>query len=196
MAEAIQHVPPDRSSYFDWSPVWAGAAVAVATTVVLTQFGAAAGLGAGETMVSESTASWGVTVAALWLAVTALGSSTAGGYLAGRMRMPLALAETNEREFRDGAHGLTVWAVSTVVALLAAAVLALSADAGVTAASRDIPENVVRYARNGSVILAFATAASAALGAAAAWFAAELGGKHRDDNINIHQLVPVFMRRR
>jgi len=199
MAEAINHTNPDRSSYFDWSPVWAGTAVAVASSLVLTQFGAAAGLGAGDTMVNETTASWGVTVAGLWLAVTALSASTAGGYLAGRMRMPLAVADASEREFRDGVHGLTVWAVSTVVALLAMSLLSLSASVGataaVTAAAAEVPETVARYARNGSVILAFSTAASAALGAAAAWFAAELGGRHRDENISIHQLVPAFMRR-
>ena len=150
-------------------------------------------------MVNETTASWGVLVAGLWLAVTALSASTAGGYLAGRMRMPLAAADPNEREFRDGVHGLTVWAVSTVLALLVASLLAISASAGVTAASAavtEIPENVARYARNGSVIIAFATAAAAALGAAAAWFSAEMGGKHRDDNINIGELVPAFMRKR
>ena len=199
MARTPEQVISDRSSYFDWSPVWAGTAVAVATSLVLSQFGAAAGFAAGETMVNETTASWGVLVAGLWLAVTALAAATAGGYLAGRMRMPLSAADPNEREFRDGVHGLTVWAVSTVLALLAASVLALSAGAGVTAASvaaTDIPENVARYARNGSVILAFATAAAAALGAAAAWFSAETGGKHRDDNINIGELVPAFMRKR
>lgn len=199
MVKPVEQLATDRSTYFDWSPVWAGAAVAVATSLVLSQFGAAAGLAAGETMVNDTTASWGVLVGALWLAVIALSASTAGGYLAGRMRMPLAAADPNEREFRDGVHGLTVWAVSTTIALLAASVLALSASAGVTAASvaaTDIPENVARYARNGSVILAFATAASAALGAAAAWFSAEMGGKHRDDNINIGELLPAFMRKR
>ncbi|NNJ75301.1 MAG: hypothetical protein HKP56_09090 [Anderseniella sp.] len=199
MAKSIEQLTSDRSTYFDWSPVWAGTAVAVATSLVLSQFGAAAGLGVGKTMVNDTTASWGVLVAGLWLAVTALSASTAGGYLAGRMRMPLAAADPNEREFRDGVHGLTVWAVSTVIALLAASMLALSASAGATAASAavtDIPENVARYARNGSVIIAFATAAAAALGAAAAWFSAEMGGKHRDDNINIGELVPAFMRKR
>lgn len=199
MAKSIEQLTSDRSTYFDWSPVWAGTAVAVATSLVLSQFGAAAGLGVGETMVNETTASWGVLVAGLWLAVTALSASTAGGYLAGRMRMPLAAADPNEREFRDGVHGLTVWAVSTVLALLVASLLAISASAGVTAASAavtEIPENVARYVRNGSVIIAFATAAAAALGAAAAWFSAEMGGKHRDDNINIGELVPAFMRKR
>lgn len=199
MAKAIEQIPADRSTYFDWSPVWAGTAVAVAISLVLSQFGAAAGLGAGDTMINDTTASWGVYVAGLWLALTALSASTAGGYLAGRMRMPLAASEPSEREFRDGAHGLTVWAVSTIIALLAASVLALSASAGTTAAASvaaaEIPENVARYARNGSVILAFATGASAALGAAAAWFAAEIGGRHRDDNINISELLPAFLRK-
>jgi hypothetical protein len=39
---------------------------------------------------------------------------------------------------------------------------------------------VVRRARANAVIVAFMAAASLLCGAAAAWFAAELGGRHRD----------------
>jgi hypothetical protein len=41
-------------------------------------------------------------------------------------------------------------------------------------------ENLAR-ARRSSVILAFMAGAAALLGAAAAWFAAAIGGQHRDD---------------
>jgi hypothetical protein len=43
-----------------------------------------------------------------------------GGYVAGRMRMPAA-EELAEHEFRDGAHGFAVWALTLFVAGLIAA---------------------------------------------------------------------------
>jgi hypothetical protein len=42
----------------------------------------------------------------------------------------------------------------------------------------------IRRARRASVILAFMAGAAALLGAAAAWFAAGLGGRHRDEAIS------------
>src|SRR5262249_12367026 len=51
--------------------------------------------------------------------------------------------------------------------------------ADVTAAAR----RAARRARAASVVIGFMTAASLALGAAAAWFAAGLGGSHRDSAI-------------
>jgi hypothetical protein len=52
--------------------------------------------------------------------------------------------------------------------------------AEVTAAAR----RAVRRARDLSVVIGFMTAASLALGAAAAWFAANIGGQHRDRAIS------------
>jgi hypothetical protein len=44
-------------------------------------------------------------------------------------------------------------------------------------------------ARKVSVYLAFLTAATLALGAAAAWGATRLGGRHRDQNVDLGHLV-------
>jgi hypothetical protein len=46
-----------------------------------------------------------------------------GGYLAGRLRIPLRPHSREEVEFRDGIHGLLVWALAVLIgALLAVAV--------------------------------------------------------------------------
>ncbi len=154
------------------------------------------GLGLGETMVNETTPSWNVVVAGLWLVLTAIGASSAGGYIAGRMRMPVLGADPGEREFRDGIHGLGVWAIGSILALLASTIVTMASSIGAASASAgDVAETVARFAHNGSVILAFGTAAAAAIGAGAAWFAAEAGGKHRDENTSVNVVVPGFIRK-
>lgn len=55
------------------------------------------------------------------------------------------------------------------------------AERRVDAAIASAKENIAR-ARRATVILAFMAGAAALLGAAAAWFAATVGGKHRDDS--------------
>ncbi|HSM41898.1 MAG TPA: hypothetical protein VK862_14185, partial [Afifellaceae bacterium] len=51
------------------------------------------------------------------------------------------------------------------------------------------------FARRSGVVLGFATSAGAALSAAVAWYAATLGGEHRDQGINVYGFVPAFLKR-
>lgn len=188
------------SSYLEWGAVFGGAFLAGAISVVLLQFAAGVGLAVGDPTLHDGSASWNVLVAGLWVALVALASSAAGGYVAGRMRSRWGDAVEAEVEFRDGAHGLVVWAVSTVgVALVMAAIAALSAvgagAAAGAATSGDPSAEVLRLTANVSTIFGFATAAGAALGAAAAWYAAILGGEHRDKGTPIHEIVPERVRR-
>ena len=44
--------------------------------------------------------------------------------------------------------------------------------------------------------VAFSIRAAAAFGAGAAWFAAKLGGEHRDKGVDVNSLVPIFGKRR
>lgn len=195
--------------------------------------------------------------------LVAIGSFALGGYLAGRVRSSWATTP-DEIEFRDGTHGLLVWALAVVLAALltwatANAVSALNtnnstarpaagepsflayeldrlfrserrpdtvdpdarAEAGrilmtglgrrdIASDDRSYLTRVVsartglnandagqrvsqvvaearqanRQARASAIIIGFMTAASLAAGAAAAWFAAEIGGRHRDQSIN------------
>jgi hypothetical protein len=102
--------------YLHWNPVLAGAIVAAALSFVLLSFGSAIGLA-----VASPSSSWRDTSSALallgglWLLLTALASFGLGGYLAGRLRTPWSVAAPHEVEFRDGLHGLLVWALAIMI---------------------------------------------------------------------------------
>jgi hypothetical protein len=49
-------------------------------------------------------------IAVAWFVIVMIGSFLVGGYFAGRFRTPIELRSA-EREIRDGAHGLLVWAL-------------------------------------------------------------------------------------
>jgi hypothetical protein len=70
-----------------------------------------------------------------------------------------------------------------LVRLVAARTGATDAERRVDAAIASANENIAR-ARKSSVILAFMAGAAALLGAAAAWFAACVGGRHRDGTVS------------
>jgi hypothetical protein len=264
-AEGAIPTPGGPLSYIHWGPVVAGAIAAAAVWFVLMTFAAAVGL---ATLSPSPT--WRDTSIALallsgvWLLLVAAGSFGLGGYLAGRVRSSWATSE-DEVEFRDGAHGLLVWALAVVIGAVltwATATALTSVAAGTTTvlrssqgepaflayeldrlfrserrpeqadaearaeagriivtgvgrrdiaaddrtylsrlvaartglapadADRRVGEVVAqsrraaRRARASSVIIGFMTAASLAAGAAAAWFAAGIGGRHRDRAIS------------
>src|SRR6202030_1000702 len=111
--------------YLAWTPSWVGAIVSAALSFVLLAFGAALGLA-----VASPSSTWRDTSAVLtllsglWLLLTALASFGLGGYLAGRLRIPLRPHTREEVEFRDGIHGLLVWAMAVLIgALLRSAVI-------------------------------------------------------------------------
>jgi hypothetical protein len=200
----------------------------------------------------------------------AVSSFAAGGYLAGRLRRREANASQAEVDIRDGASGLTVWAVAVVLgALLAAATadsVVKSASAGAASSKSDAALSGDRYvdrllrgdgdaaqsaplaeatrnvvsrlvvasptgsfsdedraylvniiaswtnvpptsadervdavsrqmksdadkARKLGIYFGFLTAATLAVGAATAWAAARVGGRHQDQNIGLRHLV-------
>jgi len=101
-----------------------GALVAAALSFVLLAFGSALGLAAASPSSSwRDTSAIFTLVSGLWLLLTALASFGLGGYLAGRLRIPLRPHSRDEVEFRDGIHGLLVWAIAVLIgAILAVAV--------------------------------------------------------------------------
>jgi MFS family permease len=187
---------PQGQSYLEWGAVWGGSVIAIATSTVLGQFGGTAGLALGDPVLANGEPSWQVVVASLWLFLIALASSAGGGYIAGRMRSRWGDAAKSEVEFRDGVHGLSVWAVSTVAVAAVAALAAALAGIGVnTATVEEIPANVAEYTQTLTVVYGFAAGAAAALGAGAAWWFASLGGSHRDEGTDVNLLTPRFLRR-
>lgn len=117
--------PATAHSYVDWGPVFGGALVATALSFVLFSFGSAAGVA------SVSPYSWNnpslttlSVVATAWCVVVMIASFLAGGYFAGRLRRPSGDAGPEERERRDGAHGLIVWALGLLIGAGLAAMVA------------------------------------------------------------------------
>ncbi|MGY6634857.1 MAG: hypothetical protein ACXIU8_14110 [Alkalilacustris sp.] len=126
-APALGDLRHDRS-YCDWPAIFAGAVIAAAVSIVLYAFGAGLGLSLVSAEPGEGVSlQWWALAAGIWLVWVAVTSFGLGGYLAGRLRRPVADATLDETESRDGAHGLTVWATGTLVA----AVLALGGLGGV-----------------------------------------------------------------
>lgn len=124
-------------SYLEWSPILGGAALSAAISTIMAAFGSAIGLSLVSAEPSRSSSVTVLAIAgalwALWVTVSACG---AGGYLAGRMRKPLADSTSHERGVRDGAHGLVVWAVGALlVAFLTSSSLVGAAKTAATGAA-------------------------------------------------------------
>lgn len=252
-----------HSEFLHWTSVIAGALVAAALSIILITFGASIGLSVASTSPTwRGTSSTFVLLSGLFLLLSALVSFGFGGYIAGRLRRTWNPgAHSDWVEFRDGAHGLTSWALGVVISVLVATAITASVSsrtAPTTAASAEtsVGEKLIAYdldrvfrsdrrntgdltysraeasrillaatgregaksddraylgrliaretaiaqpeadrradealaatatavkkARQSAVILGFSIAAALLLGAAAAWYAARLGGEHRD----------------
>jgi hypothetical protein len=112
------------ASFLQWTPVFAGALVASAVSLVLIAFGTAIGLG-----IVSSSPTWRDTspaltmVSGLYLLLAALVSFGIGGYVAGRLRERWdPSAHSDVIEFRDGTHGIVAWALAVVITGIVAAV--------------------------------------------------------------------------
>lgn len=179
----------EQRSYIEWGTIFAGAFVACAITAVLVQFGAAVGLTQTSPFLSADaniTPGFvlGTGIWMLWVQVIA---SLTGGYLAGRMRTPIADANAtaHESDLRDGVHGLLVWATATLMVVLAVGIatsVAALVDNPVEDAKRiaDIPA----AQKNATVIFAFFAAATSLVSAVISWAAATVGGNHRDTRVD------------
>lgn len=106
----------DAASAASWGAIIAGAAVALAITVLLVLLGAGFGLAAISPWPGASAGATTVGAAAvIWLIVTQWIAALFGGYITGRLRTRWVGAHTDEVFFRDTAHGFITWAVATVV---------------------------------------------------------------------------------
>jgi len=116
---AVGPVPP-RS--VQWGAVILGALAASAISLVLLTFGAGIGLSAASPYPYAGASAKAIAViSALYAAITMVAAFAAGGYIAGRMRLPPTPEEITEADFRDGAHGFAVWALAIFVGGLLAA---------------------------------------------------------------------------
>jgi len=149
MATIVTSVPLEGNatsesarSAVSWPAIFAGAVVAIAATMILVALGSGLGFAAASPWpgVGPSLASFAIG-AGIWLIVTQWVSAGLGGYITGRLRTRWTGVHTDEVLFRDTAHGLLAWAVSTVIV----AGVALAATASTLNAAADTA-NTVGYA--------------------------------------------------
>jgi hypothetical protein len=126
--------------YVEWTPVIAGAIAAAALSFVLFTFGSSLGIA-----LASSSPSWrdaSVTLAVLsglYVILATVASFGFGGYIAGQLRSPWAAStDIDEVEFRDGIHGLLVWALAVALGALLASVAA-AAVAATSAPAASLP---------------------------------------------------------
>jgi hypothetical protein len=118
-----------------WGPVFAGAAVAMGSTLILLSLGSGLGFAVASPWPGAGVAATSFVIGTgIWLIVTQWLSSFLGGYLAGRLRTRWTNVHTDEVFFRDTAHGFLAWAVSAVL-IAGIALNAAAAATGATAAS-------------------------------------------------------------
>jgi hypothetical protein len=179
------------TSYVEWAPIIAGAVLAGALSLLLLQFGTAIGLAADYAITSaDSDLAWRIVAITIWLFWIELLASLLGGYLAGRMRSPIPDATPHEAEFRDGVHGLLVWATVSVVTIaalgLGSAIVALAPHPPATPPQA---EDILRLKANAGMIFAFGATAGAIVSAVAAWWAGTMGGEHRDKAVDLARFL-------
>lgn len=123
-------------SAVSWGSIVAGAAVAAGVTLILLALGSGLGFASVSPWPDRGLSAGSVTVvAAIWLIVTQWIAAGLGGYIAGRLRTRWIGTHQHEIFFRDTAHGLVTWAVSTaIVTVWAAAALTAMLGGGVRAA--------------------------------------------------------------
>lgn len=129
------NLAPQRS-IMDWPAILSGAAIAAGTMVVFTGFTAAIGLGSISAEPGEGLGTFAAILVGLFAFLSTLASYALGGYVAGRMRTPVTGIGAEETRARDGVHGLTVWAIGTLVgALLTISVVSSGVRAAGSAAA-------------------------------------------------------------
>lgn len=145
------------TSAVSWGAIAAGAAGAASLSLILLILGVGLGLSSISPWAREglSAASFGVSTI-VWLTLTQLVSSGAGGYLAGRLRTKWMNTNTDEVYFRDTAHGFLAWAVAS----LATAALLSSVIGSILSGGIQAGASVVGGAANTATMAAGGYAAS------------------------------------
>jgi hypothetical protein len=132
-----------------WTPVVAGALSAAALGFVLHSFALAIGMSVSSTAPTWRDTSFAlVLLSGLYILLVALASYGFGAYVAARLRARLADAPVEDVEFRDGMHGLIVWAAATLLTglLALAAIEAVPRPATPSGAATSVAgETIIAY---------------------------------------------------
>jgi hypothetical protein len=183
----VSHIPEESQSAVSWGAIFAGAVAALALSFVLLALAAGFGLklaspwpGARPELADFSP------ILGAWMIVVQVLSSALGGYLAGRLRTKWLNVHSHEVHFRDTAHGLLVWALSTVAGVVMAATLLPAPVQQAAATALTLTERDARVSAQFSLFLAVGLL----LGAFVASVAAALGGLRRDEMHTLYRTRP------
>ena len=184
----------DMPGYLNWGAVFGGTAVTLALASVLTSFGAAIGLAYYPGLRVPASFEGTAIIAALLLALVQLWAFGMGGYLTGRMRPVAGDATRSEIGARDGMNGLVMWAMTVILLGVLVAVtsaFAIDLQTGAQAASQagaaapstgqNAASLTTQAARRAGAFAGLWTSVLLLLCGLAAWWAAGLGGQHRDE---------------
>lgn len=112
-------ISSNSNTAVSWGAIFAGAAAAAALSFILMVLGFGFGLlsvspWSGEGASAEAMGFGSI----IWLIIIQLAAAGLGGYLAGRLRVKWPDVHADEVYFRDTAHGLVTWSVSTLAAVI------------------------------------------------------------------------------
>ncbi len=180
-----------NQTHFEWSTIFAGSAVMLAVTIVLSQFGAAIGLSAdGRLFEDVNLLHWAVIATGIWLLWVQLIASVLGGYISGRMRSKTPDYTPHENELRDGFYGLVTWAVSTFVVFTVLGIIAgFSVLIDTMNGPLAVPDEISDAEQNAAIISAFFMGAVSLISAVVSWWAATVGGDHRDKGTDFSKVI-------
>ena len=167
-----------------WSAIIAGATVALATSLFLTLLAAGFGyrFGFGGLSSRSSLEAFSPIFGAGAIAAQVV-SAGLGGYIAGRLRHQWLSAHLDEAHFRDTAHGLLAWALSTVVGVVLAATVLIPYAEQLAApiAPTVLTADEALRASNIAMQAAFFTAVGMLLSAFVAAVAGRIGGLRNEE---------------
>lgn len=139
---------PNSATAVSWGAILAGAAAAAALSFILMLLGLGFGLLSVSPWSGEGSSAEAIGFGAIiWLIIIHLAASGLGGYLAGRLRTRWTDVHHDEVYFRDTAHGLVTWSVSTLFAIAlvgGAASAVMSGAAGVADRAASATESIVQ----------------------------------------------------
>lgn len=173
-------------SAVSWGAVFAGAVAALALLLLLTTLGAGFGLKLAPWLASRASLQVFTPIVGAVMVAAQVISAGLGGYLAGRLRVHWLNVHGHEVHFRDTAHGLLVWALSSLAGVVLATLLVQggpSADASAAAAATQAAADpaVAERIVNITAQAAFFTGFGMLLSAFVAAVAAAIGGIRRDE---------------
>lgn len=132
-ARAASGVVRWTGSAISWSAIFAGAFAAGGLTIVLIILGTAFGFGAMSPFAGDGLSLTTISVVTIiWLILTQIFASIAGGYIAGRVRVRWSI-HPDEVFFRDTVHGFLTWAVASAFMFAVAGIAAGGGALGATA---------------------------------------------------------------